>query len=116
MIGFLTPFANDGISYGFGYVFFGTNLAAALLTYFFLYETKALSLENVDAMYSDMSIKPWKSDKWVPAGYIDRNTRDETYWQRRPSVLDDRKGLEGDSPLRSRSQHHERISLDEKRV
>merc|ERR1712137_1452240 len=102
MIGFLTPFANSGISYSFGFVFCGTNLAAAVIVYFFLYETKALSLENVDAMYSDMSIKPWKSKHWVPEGYMDRNIRDESYWQRRSSVLNDSK-----ESLRSRSVYHE---------
>ncbi|KAF1949375.1 high-affinity glucose transporter ght2 [Byssothecium circinans] len=92
LIGFLTPFANDGISYSFGFVFFGCNLAAGIIVYFFLYETKALSLENVDAMYSDGSIKAWNSSRWVSAGYIDRNTRDHAYFQRRTSVLDDSAG------------------------
>ncbi|KAF2755572.1 general substrate transporter [Pseudovirgaria hyperparasitica] len=81
MIAFLTPFANRGISYAFGFVFFGTNLAGALLVYFFLFETKSLSLENVDAMYSDTSLMPRKSSKWVPEGYIDRNIRDERSWR-----------------------------------
>jgi SP family sugar:H+ symporter-like MFS transporter len=89
LIGFLTPFANDGIGYGFGFVFVGCNIAAALLVYFFLYESKALSLENVDAMYSEPALKAWKSNKWVPAGYIDRNTRDHAFFQRRTSILDD---------------------------
>ena len=84
----MTLLANSGIGYGFGFVFFGTNLAAALITYFFLYETKSLSLENIDTMYSDMSLKAWQSKKWVPAGYIDRNTRDTEYWERRPLIVD----------------------------
>lgn len=88
LIAFLTPFANSGIGYGFGFVFFGCNAFAAVLVYFFLYETKSLSLENVDAMYSDMSLKAWQSKKWVPAGYLDRNRRDSAYWQRRGSAAD----------------------------
>ncbi|KAF2786776.1 general substrate transporter [Melanomma pulvis-pyrius CBS 109.77] len=91
LLGFLTPFANDGIGYGFGFVFFGTNLGAAFLVYFFLYETKSLSLENVDTMYSDKSVKPWNSNKWVPVGYISRNTRDNAYWHRRSSILDEQR-------------------------
>lgn len=87
LIAFLTPFANDGIGYSFGFVFFGTNLTAALIVYFFLYESKSLSLENVDAMYSEPNLKAWKSDKWVPVGYFDRKTRDVDYWQQRPSVV-----------------------------
>ncbi|KAF2835118.1 general substrate transporter [Patellaria atrata CBS 101060] len=86
LIAFLTPFANSGIGYSFGFVFCGTNLAAAVIIYFFLYETKSLSLENVDAMYSDMSLKAWQSSKWVPAGYLDRKTRDDTFFSRQRSL------------------------------
>lgn len=87
MIGFLTPYADAGIQYAFGYVFFATNLSAAVMVYFFLYETKSLSLENVDAMYSDMDLSARQSKKWVPAGYHDRNRRDTAYWNRRPSAM-----------------------------
>jgi SP family sugar:H+ symporter-like MFS transporter len=59
---------------------FGTNLAAALLIWFFCYESKGLSLEAVDTMYSEKGLKPWHSAKWVPAGYTDRKNRDEQYW------------------------------------
>lgn len=59
---------------------FGTNLAAALLIWFFCYESKGLSLEAVDTMYSERGLKPWHSAKWVPAGYTDRKNRDEQYW------------------------------------
>lgn len=31
-------------------------------------------------MYSDKSLKPWQSAKWIPAGYTDRKNRDEQYW------------------------------------
>jgi MFS transporter, SP family, sugar:H+ symporter len=88
LIAFLTPFANDGIGYAFGFVFFGCNAAAAIMVYFFLYETKSLSLENVDAMYSDETLKAWQSKKWIPAGYIDRNRRDSAYWNRRTSAAE----------------------------
>jgi len=57
-----------------------------MLVYFFLYETKSLSLENVDAMYSDPMVTARKSKTWIPAGYIDRKTRDASFWQRRSSV------------------------------
>lgn len=89
LIGFLTPYANSGIGFAFGFVFFGTNLAAAIIVYFFLFEPKGLSLESVDAMYSQPGLKAWKSHKWIPEGYIDRKTRDLTYWNRRPSILQD---------------------------
>ncbi|KAF2034572.1 monosaccharide transporter-like protein [Setomelanomma holmii] len=91
LIGFLTPYANDGIGYGFGFVFFGCNFVAAAIVFFFLFETKSLSLESIDAA---------SSRKWVPAGYITRNERDEAYWHSRPSILDERTHA-GGSPARS---------------
>jgi hypothetical protein len=83
LIGFLTPYANDGIGYAFGFVFFACNFLAAGIVYFFLFETRSLSLESVDMMYSDSTIKPLTSKKWVPPGYINRMERDEAYWHRR---------------------------------
>lgn len=121
LIGFLTPFANDGISYSFGFVFFGCNLTAGIVTYFFLYETKALSLENVDAMYSDPSVKAFNSKKWIPAGYIDRNTRDHTFFEGKSTGLDNSSGVIGEKagvhdPVRQRSEQHEHVVDDQKRV
>lgn len=83
MISFLTPFADSGIGYGFGFVFFGTNAAAGLITYFFLYETKSLALEQVDVMYSQPGLKPRNSSAWMPEGYLERNTRDPGFWDPR---------------------------------
>lgn len=81
MIGFLTPLADEGISYAYGFVFAATNFAAALLIWFFLYESRTLSLENVDMMYGQEGLKPWTSHKWVPPGYINRHERDETHFR-----------------------------------
>jgi SP family sugar:H+ symporter-like MFS transporter len=129
LIGFLTPYANDGIGYAFGFVFFACNFIAAGVVFFFLFETKSLSLESVDMMYSDPRIKPATSKKWVPPGYITRNERDDSYWQRRTSVLDDGQasGLrarsvddkqhekDDSSPERGMSMHREHV-VNEKRV
>ncbi|KAM5347855.1 hypothetical protein ACJ41O_007679 [Fusarium nematophilum] len=82
MIGLLTPLATDGIGYSYGFVFAGTNLTAGLLVWFFLYESRTLSLENVDLMYRQKDVKPWSSGKWVPPGYITRKQRDESYFRR----------------------------------
>lgn len=75
MLSFLTPLADDGIGYAYGFVFVGTNLAAAILVWFFLYESVGLSLEHVDVMYSDPKIKPISSGKWVPEGWISRKEK-----------------------------------------
>lgn len=98
--------------------------------FFFLFETKSLSLESVDMMYSDPAIKAATSKKWVPPGYITRNERDDAYWHRRPSILDERTHATGlparsmdekvdekddSSPERGMSVHREHAG-DERRV
>ncbi|KAH9891441.1 general substrate transporter [Xylariomycetidae sp. FL2044] len=77
MISFLTPLATGGISYAYGFVFVGTNLAAAIIVWFFLYESVGLSLEHVNEMYSEPKLRPWASRKWVPPGYVTRNQRQD---------------------------------------
>jgi SP family sugar:H+ symporter-like MFS transporter len=104
LIGFLTPYANDGIGYAFGFVFFACNFLAAGIVYFFLFETRSLSLESVDMMYSDSTIKPLTSKRWVPPGYISRMKRDEVYWHRRPSILEAEKHYKGDKDDSSRER------------
>ncbi|KAL2680351.1 hypothetical protein Neosp_007948 [[Neocosmospora] mangrovei] len=81
LISFLTPFADDGISYSFGYVFAGMNFIAAIITWCFLYESKTLSLEHIDLMYSLPDLKAWNSANWTPPGYISRKERDEAYFR-----------------------------------
>ena len=118
MIGFLTPLADDGIGYAFGFVFFACNFVAAGVVYFFVFETKSLSLENVDIMYSDPSMSARTSKKWVPAGYISRNERDDSYWERRHSAVGATGAAASEkvgdkdvdtSPERGMSTHHERV-------
>jgi SP family sugar:H+ symporter-like MFS transporter len=127
MIGFLSPYANDGIGYAFGFVFFACNFLAAAIVYFFVFETKSLSLESCNDMYMDKSIRAGNSKHWVPVGYVSRNERDMAYWQRRPSILDERAGhniprsvdekidKESDSTPRNRSMHRETLG-DDKQV
>jgi MFS transporter, SP family, sugar:H+ symporter len=89
MISFLTPLATNGISYAYGFVFVGTNIAGALVAYFFLYESVSLSLENVDAMYGQPSLKPWTSHKWKPEGYVTRLQRDDEFFRQRATYPHD---------------------------
>ncbi|KAM3429872.1 hypothetical protein MY4824_008015 [Beauveria thailandica] len=85
MISFLTPIATRGIGYAFCFVFVVTNLAAALLVYLCLYESRALSLEKVDLMYGEKGLKAWNSSRWVPPGYM---TRRQRAWQADASKQD----------------------------
>ncbi|KAH6608489.1 hypothetical protein Trco_001835 [Trichoderma cornu-damae] len=68
LIGLLTPFADDSISYSFGFILAGANLVAAFAVWFYLYESSLLSLESVDIMYSVYDLAPRESARWVPPG------------------------------------------------
>lgn len=105
MIAFLTPVATDSISYKYGFVFVATNIAAALLVWFFLYESRTLSLENVDIMYGEKDIKPWNSHKWVPVGYITREERDEQHFRRLSLSAPEDKTTSSDRASVSRAEH-----------
>ncbi|KAJ4289273.1 hexose transporter hxt5 [Collariella sp. IMI 366227] len=76
MISFLTPLATAGISYSYGFVFAGTNVVAGIIVWFFLYESRSLSLEHVDEMYADPRATPRNSKAWIPDGYISRKHKD----------------------------------------
>jgi len=131
MISFLTPLATDGIGYAYGFVFVGTNIAGVLLVYFFLYESVSLSLENVDLMYSQPSLKPWSSRRWMPPGYTTRMKRDEDYFDHhgastgvddlddrttavpsgRPSrAADEEKKMDGNNPFGPTESREEKVN------
>lgn len=58
---FFTPFITQAIGYQYGYLFAGCNFTAVLIVYFFLYESNNLTLEQVEEMYNDPSIRAWNS-------------------------------------------------------
>jgi len=45
---------------------------AVVIVWFFYYESSGLNLEQVDAMYTDPTVKPWQSGSWVPKGHKSR--------------------------------------------
>ncbi|KAF4972877.1 hypothetical protein FSARC_648 [Fusarium sarcochroum] len=97
LISFLTPFADAGISYAFGYVFAAMNLLGAVVTYFFLYESKTLSLEHIDMMYCLPDLKAWESAKWAPPGYVTREKKDESYIEEMAVGKEAEKAIHSDS-------------------
>ncbi|CAI4051800.1 hypothetical protein N7582_005289 [Saccharomyces uvarum] len=66
LIGFFTPFITGAINFYYGYVFMGCMIFAYFYVFFFVPETKGLSLEEVNDMYAE-GVLPWKSASWVPA-------------------------------------------------
>ena len=73
-IGYATPYlvktgpGNAGLEVKVFFIWGSTCLGCLLFTYFFIPETKGLSLEQVDEMYND-GVKPWQSTKWVPESH-----------------------------------------------
>ncbi|MDI5889464.1 hypothetical protein WICANDRAFT_84441 [Wickerhamomyces anomalus NRRL Y-366-8] len=65
LIGFFTPFITSAINFYYGYVFMGCLVFAFFYVFFFLPETKGLSLEEVHELYEE-KVLPWKSTSWVP--------------------------------------------------
>ncbi|KAL6890394.1 general substrate transporter [Trichoderma evansii] len=85
-IAYSTPYL---VNYGQGYanlqskiffVWFGACFICIAHVWFFIYETKGLSLEQVDQLYSEVSVAR-KSTKWTPTGTWEEHRRHE------PSVV-----------------------------
>ncbi|SCU88535.1 LAME_0E00254g1_1 [Lachancea meyersii CBS 8951] len=66
IIGFCTPFITSAINFYYGYVFMGCLVFSFFYVFFFVCETKGLTLEEVNEMYQE-GVLPWKSEQWVPA-------------------------------------------------
>jgi MFS transporter, SP family, sugar:H+ symporter len=73
-IGYATPYlvktgpGNAGLGVKVFFIWGSTCLGCLLFTYFFVPETKGLSLEQVDELYND-GVKPWNSTNWVPESH-----------------------------------------------
>ena len=65
LISFFTPFITSAINFSYGYVFMGCMVFAFFFVFFFVPETKGLTLEEVNEMYEE-GVLPWKSSSWVP--------------------------------------------------
>ncbi|CCC70391.1 hypothetical protein NCAS_0E03210 [Naumovozyma castellii] len=65
-IGFCTPFITSAINFYYGFVFFGCLIFSFFYIFFFVCETKGLSLEEFNEMYEEGTL-PWKSDTWIPS-------------------------------------------------
>ncbi|AJS65374.1 Hxt2p [Saccharomyces cerevisiae YJM326] len=64
LIGFFTPFITSAIGFSYGYVFMGCLVFSFFYVFFFVCETKGLTLEEVNEMYVE-GVKPWQSGSWI---------------------------------------------------
>lgn len=65
LIGFFTPFITSRIHFYYGYVFMGCLVFSFFYVFFFVCETKGLTLEEVNDMYEE-GTKAWESATWIP--------------------------------------------------
>jgi len=65
IISFFTPFITGAIHFYYGFVFFGCLLFSVFFVFFFIPETKDLTLEEVNDLWMD-GVPPWRSANWVP--------------------------------------------------
>lgn len=65
LISFFTPLITNKIHFYYGFMFTGCLIFSFFFVYFMVYETKGLTLEEVDELYAS-GVKPWQSTGWVP--------------------------------------------------
>lgn len=66
LVSFLTPFITSSIGFKYGYVFTACIGFAIIFVFFFIPETKGLSLEDVDELYAS-GVSARNSPNWVPS-------------------------------------------------
>ncbi|AGO14254.1 AaceriAFL205Cp [[Ashbya] aceris (nom. inval.)] len=83
LIAFFTPKITNAIKFNYGYVFMGCLIFAFFYIFFFVPETKGLTLEEVEEMWQE-GVVPWKSESWTPSyrrhAYETEEVKPEKNW------------------------------------
>lgn len=106
LLAYFTPYITSAIGFKYGYVFAVCSLTGAVIVYFFLYESRGLTLEQIDEMYGIADLKPWQSSKWEP-------TDRETLKNQRLALLNETNAYKRGQPT---AQHNEDISASSQGV
>lgn len=96
-------------------IFFGMLVVAFIYVFLFMFETKGLSLEQVDEMYKS-GIKPWHSAGFVPKhGSAKKGAFERTLYPSEQRALDEKNGVVGRSRVERDEQQHVLGEDEEKR-
>lgn len=87
-ISFFTSFIVGDIGFKYGYVFAVMCLVLAAVVYVFAKETKGLTLEEIDYMYTHPEIKAWQSAAWARRHLLANSQNSTT---QNPAVTDPEK-------------------------
>lgn len=70
LVGYFSPTITDKIGTKYGFVFGSCCAMGVLFIFFFIPETRGLSLESMDEMWADLwttGLKPWQTLHWQPS-------------------------------------------------
>ncbi|WBW74966.1 plasma membrane hexose:proton symporter [Schizosaccharomyces osmophilus] len=98
LISFFTPFITNSIGFRYGYVFASCNLAGAIIIFLFAHETKGLTLEEINLVYTS------GTQPWMP-----RPKHIGEYSRHQDEALEKSRGVHGES---SKFVEHAQTSKD----
>ncbi|CCG84964.1 protein of unknown function [Taphrina deformans PYCC 5710] len=83
LVGYFSPTITDKIGTKYGFVFGSCCAIGILFIFFFIPETRGLSLESMDELWDNLwttGLKPWQTHNWQPSiSYADKQRHERSY-------------------------------------